>query len=119
MAKRNERGSSLAKAPPAMKIDVNGVAEGLLQDLAFVQESKQKTFCYKRAAEAVFELARPLGDRPDGLERDEGDDRRGPQADGPAEHAGDPQQEEVDPSRSLHACRIGTFRPRLEMRLRW
>ena len=45
-----------------MKIDVNGVAEGLLQDLAFVQESKQKTFGYKRAAEAVFELERPLGD---------------------------------------------------------
>ncbi len=62
MAKRNGRGSSLAKAPPAMKIDVNGVAEGLLQDLAFVQESKQKTFGYKRAAEAVFELERPLGD---------------------------------------------------------
>ena len=38
---------------------------------------------------------------------------------GPAEHAGDAEQEEVDPSRALHTCRIGSFRPRLEMRLRW
>jgi putative hydrolase len=59
---RNGRGSGLARAPQVMNADVNAVTEGLLQDLAFVQESKQKTFGYKRAAEAVFELERPLGD---------------------------------------------------------
>jgi histidinol phosphatase-like PHP family hydrolase len=62
MAKRNGRGSGLAKTPRVMSPDVNAIAEGLLQDLAFVQDSKQKTFGYKRAAEAVFELERPLGD---------------------------------------------------------
>jgi histidinol phosphatase-like PHP family hydrolase len=43
-----------------MNVDVNAIAGGLLQDLAFVQESRQKTFGYTRAAEAVFGLDRPL-----------------------------------------------------------
>ena len=60
MAKRASRGSGLAKSPDAVAHDVNAVAAGLLQDLAFVQESAQKTFAYKRAAAAVFELDRPL-----------------------------------------------------------
>lgn len=62
MAKRTPPGSGLAKGPPVMNRDVNAIAGGLLQDLAFVQESKQKTFGYKRAAEAVFDLERPLAD---------------------------------------------------------
>jgi putative hydrolase len=60
MAKRTSRGSGLAKFPNAVRHDVNAVAGGLLQDLALVQESRQKTFAYKRAAAAVFDLDRPL-----------------------------------------------------------
>jgi putative hydrolase len=51
-----------------MGADVNAVAGGMLRDLAFVQESRQKEFGYKRAAAAVFGLERPLSDfvRPGG-----------------------------------------------------
>jgi putative hydrolase len=62
MAKRTPRGSGLAKFPNVVRHDINAVAGGLLLDLAFLQESKQKTFGYKRAAAAVFELDRPLSE---------------------------------------------------------
>jgi putative hydrolase len=61
MPKRQGTGSGVAQ-PRGIDRDVNALVEGLLQDLAFVQEVKQKTFAYKRAAEAVFELERPLGE---------------------------------------------------------
>jgi histidinol phosphatase-like PHP family hydrolase len=49
-------------------MDANGVAGGLLRDLAAIQSSPQKTFGYKRAAAAVLALERPLSDllQPDG-----------------------------------------------------
>ena len=48
--------------------DVNARVWSLLQDLAFVQTSKQKTFGYKRAASAVFWLETPVDQllQPDG-----------------------------------------------------
>ena len=48
--------------------DVNARVWGLLQDLASIQTSKQKTFGYKRAASAVFWLETPIDQllQPDG-----------------------------------------------------
>src|SRR5262245_53263516 len=40
--------------------DVNALAAGFLRDLAFVQESRQKMFGYKRAAAVVLALEQPL-----------------------------------------------------------
>jgi len=45
---------------PRRRDDVNAVVAGLLRDLAFVQSSPQRTFGYKRAANAVLWLERPL-----------------------------------------------------------
>lgn len=60
MTKRNPRGAALAKLPKVVTTDVNAIAAGLLADLANVQESRQKTFAYRRAAAAVLGLDRPL-----------------------------------------------------------
>ena len=60
MAKRKPTRPGPAKLQAPFRADVNAVAGGLLRDLAFVQESKQKTFGYKRAADAVLALDRPL-----------------------------------------------------------
>jgi hypothetical protein len=48
--------------------DMNIVVGGFLRDLAFVQESRQKMFGYKRAAAAILSLPSPLTDlmAPDG-----------------------------------------------------
>jgi putative hydrolase len=62
MTKRNLPNPSHAKPVRGVLTDINAVAAGLLQDLAFVQESRQKTFAYARAAGAVFDLDRPLPD---------------------------------------------------------
>src|SRR5262249_42420109 len=42
--------------------DVNAIVGGLLRDLAFVQDSRQKMFGFKRAAAAVLSLEQPLTD---------------------------------------------------------
>jgi histidinol phosphatase-like PHP family hydrolase len=63
MGKKDARpGARIAQLSSVMGPDVNAVAGGLLRDLAFVQESRQKEFGYKRAAAAVFGLERPLSD---------------------------------------------------------
>src|SRR5688500_10066374 len=51
-----------------MYADVNAVVGGSLRDLAFAQSSQQKMFGYKRAANAILSLERPLTDllAPDG-----------------------------------------------------
>jgi putative hydrolase len=41
-------------------VDVNAVVANLLRDMAAIQANKQKTFGYKRAAAAVFDLERPI-----------------------------------------------------------
>jgi len=40
--------------------DLNGVAAGLLSDLASIQSNKQKGWAYKRAAAVVMSLDEPL-----------------------------------------------------------
>jgi len=54
-----------------------------------------------------------LGERPGELQDLEGQQRHGPQAGRPAAGAGQAQEKEIRPPRSLHACGIGSFRPRL------
>ena len=53
---------------PRTYADVNAVVGGYLRDLAFAQSSQQKMFGYKRAANAILSLDRPLTDLlgPDG-----------------------------------------------------
>ena len=53
---------------PRAYADVNAVVGGYLRDLAFAQSSQQKMFGYKRAANAILSLDRPLTDLlgPDG-----------------------------------------------------
>ena len=50
------------KAEPRRYADINAVVGGLLRDLAYVQTSPQRVFGYKRAANAVLALERPLTD---------------------------------------------------------
>ena len=47
---------------PRAYADVNAVVGGYLRDLAFAQSSQQKMFGYKRAANAILSLDRPLTD---------------------------------------------------------
>lgn len=46
--------------------DLNAAAAGLLRDMAYAQTSQQKTFGYKRAARAVFDLETPLTEHIEG-----------------------------------------------------
>jgi histidinol phosphatase-like PHP family hydrolase len=45
---------------PAVRTDVNALVAGWLRDLAFVQTAREKKFAFKRAAESVWLLDRPL-----------------------------------------------------------
>src|SRR5688572_506769 len=58
----------MAVETPRTYADVNAVVGGYLRDLAFSQSSQQKMFGYKRAANAILSLDRPLTDLlgPDG-----------------------------------------------------
>jgi Helix-hairpin-helix domain len=58
----------MAVEAPRTDADVNAVVGGYLRDLAFSQSSQQKMFGYKRAANAILSLDRPLTDLlgPDG-----------------------------------------------------
>jgi histidinol phosphatase-like PHP family hydrolase len=55
-------------APPKSRADLNLLISGLLRDLAEVQQSRQSTWGYKRAAAAVRQLEVPIDSllRPDG-----------------------------------------------------
>jgi len=50
----------VAVEAPRTHADVNAVVGGYLRDLAFAQASPQKMFGYKRAANAILSLDRPL-----------------------------------------------------------
>ena len=58
----------MAVEAPRTYADVNAVVGGYLRDLAFAQSSQQKMFGYKRAANAILSLDKPLTDLlgPDG-----------------------------------------------------
>ena len=46
----------------ASTTDVNAVVAGYLRDLAYAQSSEPKMFGYKRAAQAILTLEKPLSD---------------------------------------------------------
>jgi hypothetical protein len=50
----------MAVEAPRTYADVNAVVGGYLRDLAFAQSSQQKMFGYKRAANAILSLDKPL-----------------------------------------------------------
>jgi histidinol phosphatase-like PHP family hydrolase len=52
----------MAVEAPRTYADVNAVVGGYLRDLAFAQSSQQKMFGYKRAANAILSLDKPLTD---------------------------------------------------------